>query len=143
MIKIDFKPSVPMLRQFGWAGLFAFPLAAVFICWMYLDWEWNWFTYTLLGLGGFAGAMAATAPKALKPLFVGMMLLAFPIGLVVSAVALRLVYYGLFTPMALWFKLIGRDSMCRRTLDLDVTSYWGEHRDIHTPRPPASYFRMY
>lgn len=142
MIKIDFKPSEQMLRQFGWVGLFAFPGVATLVTYQFLDWQWNWIGYTLIGLGAFSGVMAATAPRALKPVFISMMLLALPIGFVVSAVLLRLLYYGLFTPMALWFKLIGRDSM-RRTLDPDVTSYWEEHRDLRTSRLPASYFRMY
>ena len=39
------------------------------------------------------------------------MVLAFPIGWTVSLVLLGLVYYGLFTPIGLVFRLVGRDAL--------------------------------
>ena len=36
------------------------------------------------------------------------------IAFVVSAIVLRLIYYGLFTPIALWFRMRGRDAMNRK-----------------------------
>ena len=83
-----------------------------------------------------------TAPKALQPIYVTMMLVAIPIGFVISMVLLRLIYYLLFTPMALWFRMRGRDAM-NRTLEPDSESYWEDHRDTSRPRVPSSYLRLY
>ena len=82
------------------------------------------------------------SPRALLPIYVLMMLIAIPIGFVISIVLLRLIYYLLFTPMALWFRIRGRDTMNRR-LDPDRDSYWQDHRDISRPRTPSSYLRLY
>ena len=41
------------------------------------------------------------------------MVLAFPIGWTVSQVILLLMFYGLFTPIGLVFRLIGRDPLQR------------------------------
>jgi hypothetical protein len=142
MIKIDFKPSVTMLRQFGWIALLGFPLIAVVILFNWLDWQPNAAIYGLFGLGGLSGLLAMTAPKALQPIYVTMMLVAIPIGFVISMVLLRLIYYLLFTPMALWFRMRGRDAM-NRTLEPDSESYWEDHRDTSRPRVPSSYLRLY
>ncbi len=142
MIKIDFKPSVTMLRQFGWIAVLGFPLIAVVILFNWLDWQPNAVVYCLFGLGGLSGVLAMAAPKALQPIYVIMMLVAIPIGFVISMVLLRLIYYLMFTPLALWFRIRGRDAM-NRTLEPDRESYWEDHRDISRPRSPGSYLRLY
>lgn len=142
MIKIDFSPSLTMLRQFGWIGLFGFPLMAVMILWNFLEWQPNAAVYSLFGLGGLCGLLAMLAPRALQPIYVLMMVVALPIGFVISMVMMRLIYYLLFTPMALWFRFRGRDAM-DRTLEPDRKSYWQDHRDISRPRTPGSYLRLY
>ncbi|MEE2886435.1 MAG: hypothetical protein VX951_03280 [Planctomycetota bacterium] len=142
MIKIDFKPTRPILRQFGWIGLFGFPLIAAVMLFQWLAWQPNLAVYILFGLGAISGLLAMVAPRALLPIYVVMMLIAIPIGFVISTVLLRLIYYLLFTPMALWFRIRGRDTMNRR-LDPDRDSYWQDHRDISRPRTPSSYLRLY
>jgi hypothetical protein len=82
------------------------------------------------------------APGWLRPIYVVLMCITLPIGFVVSAVLLRVIYYLVITPMALWFKIRGRDAMNRR-LDPEADSYWLDHRDVTRPRVPASYFRLY
>ena len=62
-----------------------------------------------------------------------------PIGFVVSAILLRLIYYLLFTPIALWFRLTGKDAMKRR-FEPEADSYWTDRKD---GRDPASYLRLY
>lgn len=142
MFKQALSPSTTQLRQFGWIGLFGFPLIALLVLWRFVDWQPNWVVWLLLGLGVLCGILAMVAPKALKPLFVLMMLVAAPIGWLISAILLRVIYYGLFTPMALFFKLTGRDAMHRK-LEPDATTYWADHEDQKKPRAPASYLRMH
>jgi hypothetical protein len=54
-------------------------------------------------------------------------------------VLLGLLYYGMFTPLALFFRLIGRDPL-RRKIDRQAASYWEKFENTPTP---ASYFRQF
>jgi hypothetical protein len=82
--------------------------------------------------------LAAARPQLLRPVFLGAMIVTFPIGWLVSRLVLAVLFYGLFTPIGLAFKLMGRDPLCRRKPEVDT--YW-------TPKPmPAevrSYFRQF
>ncbi len=138
MIKLDLNPEPQQLRVFGWIGLVAFPLAGALMH-FYQGWIPQWAFWVLLGLGAACGLLALAQPKLLKPLFIGMTLIAYPIGLVISTVLIGLIYYGLFTPVGLLFKLMGRD-MLHRKLDRNAASYWVERKEQRTP---ASYLRMY
>ena len=62
-------------------------------------------------------------PKAIKPLLLGWMFAAFPIGWVVSHLMLALIYYGCMTPIGLFMRLIGRDSLSRK-IDRSAETYW-------------------
>ncbi|SIO31061.1 hypothetical protein SAMN05444166_3685 [Singulisphaera sp. GP187] len=67
--------------------------------------------------------VGAWRPTALKPVYLGLTLATWPIGWVVSHLALAVVYYGVITPIALVFRLLGRDPLTRR-FDRDATTYW-------------------
>lgn len=64
-------------------------------------------------------------PPARKPLFVGFMYAAFPIGWVASNVILVVVYYVVMTPIGLVMRLAGKDPMQRELLPESPT-YWEE-----------------
>ena len=98
---------------------------------------------------GTAGALAAVAaivgasgllmPAVVRPIFVGWMVLVFPVGWVVTRTLLLVLFALVITPIAIAFRITGRDPLTlRRQQDRD--SYW-------TPKPPASdvagYFRQY
>jgi hypothetical protein len=82
-----------------------------------------------LGLGGLLW------PRGIRPVFVTAMALTMPIGWVVSRVVLGVLFFGLFTPVGLFFKLIGRDALCRRYAP-EQASYW-------EPKPGATDVRSY
>ncbi|HYB40234.1 MAG TPA: SxtJ family membrane protein, partial [Candidatus Methylomirabilis sp.] len=85
------------------------------------------------------GLLGLIRPPAIRPIFVGWMMLVFPIGWVVSHVLLALVFYGLFTPVALVFRLVGRDALAlgrRRT----ARSYWQARRQASDAR---QYFKQF
>jgi hypothetical protein len=62
-------------------------------------------------------------PSWVKPFFLGLTLATWPIGWVVSHLAIGLVYYLVITPIGLAFRLIGRDPL-RRAFDPKATTYW-------------------
>ena len=89
--------------------------------------------------GSCAGAGADGRPggpdpaRLLRPIYVGWMVLAFPIGWTVSQVILAVMFFGLFTPIGLVFRLIGRDPL-HRARRPGVESYW-------TPKPTPADLR--
>jgi len=86
-------------------------------------------------LAASVGGLGLARPRALRPLFVGWMMLAFPIGLLVSHVALAVMFYGLVTPLALVFRLAGRDPLALKW-SRDARSYW-------QPKPEPTDVRRY
>ena len=66
-------------------------------------------------------------------------LITFPIGWLVSQALLAIVYFGLFTPVAVVFRLVGRDVLGRKRQS-EKTTYW-------QPYPPVTdllrYFQQF
>jgi hypothetical protein len=75
-----------------------------------------------LGIALAVGLPGLVHPPAIRPVFLGAMAVTQPIGHVISTVLLGLIYYGLMTPMALVFRIAGRDPLARRSPAL--ASYW-------------------
>ena len=69
------------------------------------------------------GPMGLAWPRAIRPVFVGWMTLAYPIGWVVSRTVLGVAFYFLFTPVAWVFRLIGRDALELKSQPA-ATTYW-------------------
>ena len=69
-----------------------------------------------------AGLAGLVRPSSVAPLFRVAMAVATPIGWVVSHVLLGAIFYLVLTPLALFFRLIGRDAMVRRSPSL--SSQW-------------------
>lgn len=87
----------------------------------------------LVGMAAAAAIVAAARPRWLAPVFVGWMVLAFPIGWTISALVLMLVYFGLITPLALLFRLIGREKLDRQ-LAPEKDTYWSAKPSAESPQ---------
>ncbi len=85
------------------------------------------------------GVPGLLRPSLVRPVFVGAMIATFPLGWLVSKIILAVVYYAVFTPVALVFRLSGRDLLARRR-NPAVTSYWSPKP---APAGPQSYFRQF
>lgn len=103
---------------------------------------WHGLWNQKLGLAGIlvciaaaAAIVAAAKPRWLAPVFVGWMVLAFPIAWTISTLVLMLIYFGLITPLALCFRLIGRDPLDRK-LSPEKDTYW-------SVKPPATTLKQY
>lgn len=84
------------------------------------------------------GPLGVVKPQAIKRIFVTWSVLAFPIGWVVSWVALCALFYGVFTPIAFAFRLAGRDALVRRKPSGRQT-YW---KARSAPAEISSYLRQ-
>jgi hypothetical protein len=81
------------------------------------------------------GPLGLARPEWIRWFFVGWMIMAFPIGWTVSQVLLAVIFYGLFTPIGVIFKLLGRDPL-QRARRPEVKSYWA-------PKPVPTDLRRY
>ena len=64
-------------------------------------------------------------PAVVKPLFYAWMTMALALGYVMTRVLLTIFFFLVLTPVALVFRIIGRDALHRK-LDRDAHSYWIE-----------------
>lgn len=108
MIAAAFQPTEKQLRQFAWAAPIGLALVGFFVRRLGgADW-WPW---AGLGLGLLMLAVGLARPTALRLPFALAMLVAAPIGWVVSNVFLAAFFFLFLTPLALFFRLIGRDAL--------------------------------
>jgi hypothetical protein len=133
---IPFDPPSRTLRQFAGLWLVAFGATAA---WQGLARGRPALAIVLVMLALAVGLLGLLRPRAVRPIYVGWMVLAFPIGWAVSQAVLALIFFGIFTPVGLIFRLIGRDALARARRP-EQASYW-------TPKPapsgPRSYFRQF
>jgi hypothetical protein len=133
---IPLKPSHKVLRQFAamWLGCFlALGGSEYFVR-----------GHPMLGVALAAVAVLVGLPGLLRPallrwLFVAGMVVAFPIGWCVSTLLLGLLYFLVFTPVALIFRLRGRDWLGRQAAP-ERQSFW---EPKHTPQDVRRYFRQF
>jgi len=125
LIEVQWHPTPKQLRVFGVGGLLASIIAA-----LVLHFVWGaaalWITI-VLAAGAAVCLCSLISPAAARILYLGLTLVATPIGFVVSFILLAAFYFLLLTPVALVFRLIGRDVLYRR-FDAAATSYWVPHK---------------
>jgi len=133
---LSFAPAPPTLRRFAAVWLLLF---AALACWQGFRQQ---HVQIALGLAAVAlgiGTLGLVRPHLLRPLYVAVLIAAFPVGWTMSRVLLAGVFYGLFTPLGLLFRFFNRDQLCRRFRPKRST-YW-------TAKPAAadarSYFRQF
>lgn len=85
---------------------------------------------TIAILFGFAGLVK---PGSIAWLFRLAMAIATPIGLVISTLLLAIIFYVVITPIALLFRVFGRDALARR-LESGRQSHWVEREPVTDPR---------
>lgn len=121
------------LRQFGLLCLPLLPL---------LTWYWTrndaW-TLIAAAAGMLLSVVGVLCPRILKPLFTLLMMISIPVGIVVGELILLIIYFGLFFPMAVIIRIIGRDALERRTSS-ETRSFWKSRPD---PVRVERYFRQY
>ncbi|MBL8753439.1 MAG: hypothetical protein JNK15_09075 [Planctomycetes bacterium] len=138
---MNFKPEPKALRQFAWFAIVGLPLLAFLV--LRLCGAFTWSHPAMFAAAGLAVVQLALFLAGIQAVtrwtFVGLMVLAAPIGFVVSNVMLAIVYWLVITPIGLLFRLVGRDAIGRKW-DAKATTYWHVRG---APRPKASYFKLY
>ena len=133
---IDRDPSPRKLAEFAEFGMFALGMIAAPLAY-FRGQVGVAGTFWVVAVGlRLIGWLRATW---LRPIFVGVSTLTYPIGWVVSNAVLAILYYGVVTPFALVFRLVGRDGLNRR-FDREAESYWEAY---DTDRDAERYLRTF
>lgn len=125
------KIKIPTDRNFGFTFAVVFGLAG-----SWLWWKKSQYGLHVLGAGAVFALLAAIFPKILHPLNIVWMQLGRLLNMIVSPIVLGVIFFLVFTPVALWFRLIRRDALNRK-FDRASASYWF-HRT--PPGPDAESF---
>jgi Na+/H+-translocating membrane pyrophosphatase len=137
LVEINLNPEKKQLRSFG-----AIALAAGVVLWAIL-FLYKRVTFPLSIIPLIAGAViffcSLVSHRLTRLIYVTMMLAALPIGLAVSFIVMTVFYLLIITPLALFFRIIGRDVLNRR-FDSEAKSYWLSHKQCQNPE---RYFRQF
>ena len=133
---IPFHPSPRTLRQFGAIWLLLF----LALGYKHYFKEGHHTTGIVLScLAMLVGIPGLIQPSLVRWIFVGSIILTFPIGWLVSQLMLGVLFFFLITPAALFFRLRGRD-LLRRTPPKECATFWTKK---HMPQDVRSYFRQF
>ncbi len=136
LIEINTNPTPKQLRQFGLLSLLALP----FVVWLWTG--LSVFVAWAFAVGFSLALIGRFAPRVLRPVFVALILITAPIGIVVTELILLLAFFGLFLPLSLLFRILGRDALQRHQWARrgSIQSYWV----ARSGRPPAkNYYRQW
>jgi hypothetical protein len=129
---IQFAPPRKTLRQFAALWLVFFGLLAL---WEAIGRSRTGIAYGLAIVALTIGPIGLVKPEWMRLIYVGWMIVAFPIGWTISNLTLAALYFGVFTPISLAFRLAGRDPLKLKRQD-GADSYW-------EPKPTPTDLRRY
>ncbi|HEY2081329.1 MAG TPA: hypothetical protein VGI88_00985 [Verrucomicrobiae bacterium] len=128
LITFQTKPTPRVLRQFAAAWLVFFLLLAANQIWRRGHGPAG-FALATVALMGIVGLIK---PGAMRLLFITASAAAFPIGWVVSHVALIIMFYGVVTPMAFFWRIRRRDVLQLRAKP-EQSSFWVSREEQPAP----------
>ena len=109
MIAMQWNPDRKQLRQF--AGIW-FPAFCALVGWSIARKTGYWHEVEIgWAIAGIISIAGLVFPPLIRPIFVGLILLTYPIGWVVSHVLLGLIFYGIVTPIGIILRLTGHDPL--------------------------------
>lgn len=122
--KINWKPSAADIRKFGLTILIGFGLIGglMFFKGLHKEAEWIWAAAAVVCL------VSLLVPVAAKPFYWLWMTIALIMGSIMSRVVLTVIYFFVISPVALLFKILGRDQLRRKKPMLDT--YWENHPEV-------------
>ena len=128
-------PPEKMLRQFAGLWLVVFGGLAA---WRAFSGNTGALTIVIGAAAVLIGVAGLIAPAVVRPIYSGWMIVAFPIGWTISKISLGLMFFVLFTAVAVVFRLMGRDALRIRRGQRDT--YWMPKAP---PRSSEEYLRQY
>jgi len=137
LIKINRSPSPRELRSFATIALIASALISLLLHLLKgLSIQWAAIIFAA-GVVIFISRLVSL--RLTRIFYLALILLTFPIGFCVSFILLAAFYFLVLTPLAIVFRLLGRDPL-RRKSSPSEKSYWLTHRQ---PEGLDRYFQQF
>jgi len=136
LLSIDRHPPARQLRAFGMLLAIFVPLLGALVWWRAGRLEAG---TTIWIAGGVLTAIYWLAPALRRPIYVGWMYAAFPIGWTVSHLLMAVIFYGVITPIGWLLRASGRE-LLPRAFDRRAPTYWAPRA---RPGDISRYFRQY
>jgi hypothetical protein len=130
------EPKPRVLRQFG---VLCLVILGGIGLWQILGRDRAVLGGVLVGIGLLSGGLGGFAPRRMRWVFTGAMLLVFPIGFVVSQVMLLILFFLVFLPTGLLLRVRGWDPMLRHDRKASGSAW----EPKVTPRDVRRYLRQY
>ena len=141
--EINWKPDSVELRKFAWSLLIGFPCIAI----LFFLAKWikthalpdAQFFVMLGGVGAAVGLVCLLISAIARLLYPIWYFLAACIGIVMANLIFMFLFFGIFAPMGLFMRLVGRDPLNLKW-KRSAASYWF---DVPPPPPASQYFRQF
>jgi hypothetical protein len=136
LIDLNLNPSKKELRTFGLCALVFLALVGWIVARRSGSMPAG---AAVAGFGLLCAVAAFTVPRALRPVWIVLMVVNYPIGWVVTHMIMAIIFYLVVSPVGVIMRMTGRDPM-ERAFDRQGKTYWKPRRRD----PDASrYFRQY
>jgi hypothetical protein len=136
MIELNLNPTRNELRNFGLAALAFSAIVATIV---FRRTGSTSAAATIVSVGVIVAVLGFVLPKAIRPVFVVMTIVGYPIGWVMTHAIMGVIFYLVVTPVGVIMRLCGRDPM-ERGFDRRAASYWKPRR---TDSDSRRYFRQF
>lgn len=124
LIEINWHPDQKQLRSFGLIALIATALISLIL--YFVKGVSIYWAAVIFGFGFIIFISSRSFLKLTKVFYLVLTAVTIPIGFVASFLLLAIFYFLLITPLALIFRLVGRDPLHRK-FDPNISSYWVAH----------------
>lgn len=128
--------QLPSDKSFGLLFTTVFAIVAAWIAW---NGGALWIYFA--GVSCIFLLLSLIRPRTLHPLNILWMRFGALLNMIVSPIILGVIFFGLLAPIAIFFKLRGRDPLHRK-FDRGLASYWVK-RDPPGPDAPTSFPRQF
>jgi len=121
LIDINFNPDKKKLRLFGIAALVAATVISLFL-YQFKGLNLKW-VVPVFTAGFVIFTLSLISVRLTRMIYIVLTAITMPVGIVVSFIVLTIFYFLLLVPLALVFRIAGRDPLCRK-FEPGAKSYW-------------------
>ncbi len=137
LVEIKWNPNLKELRDFGKIALIATAILGLLLyVFKGIGIEWS---LAIWALGIIIFLTSLISIKLTRLIYLGLILITFPIGWVVSFILMALFYFLLITPLGVVFRLMGKD-LLNQKFDQEAKSYWVARKP---PENLSRYFHQF
>lgn len=137
MLELNTNPTARELRQFAGLVVPLFGLLVGVLLWFKLDMKST--AAIVLAAAAVLSTLGLVRPGLLRPIYVGWVVAAYPIGWVISHLVIGVIFFLVVTPTGIVMRLLGRDPL-HRQLEPERDSYWEPRSESDDPN---RYFRQF